>query len=162
MHQWAQLKREQPQHVLMFQVGDFYEMLNRQTSPNFCSSSPHLQSMMYRNHNHLCLPPTSDAHIAHRVLGITLTRRTHAASESGSIPMAGVPVDSVNVHVGKFVAAGYSVAICNQVRRDDIGSSTSSSSLMQRIVSRVVTSGSAIDIVSQPSLYPSSSSTTAS
>ena len=50
----------------------------------------------------------SDAHIAHRVLGIALTRRMHSASDSGSIPMAGVPVDSVNAHVAKFVAAGYS------------------------------------------------------
>ncbi len=90
------------------------------------------------------------------MLGITLTRRPHAASESGSIPMAGVPVDSVNAHVAKFVAAGYSVAICDQVRRGDSSSSSSSSSssLLQRVISRIVTSGSAIDVASPSSAHP--------
>ena len=79
VQQWEKLKLSQPQHILMFQVGDFYEMLHR-----FALCFSRLPPTSPR--------PSSDAHTAQRVLGITLTRRIHAASATGSIPMAGVPV----------------------------------------------------------------------
>ncbi len=45
--QWAQLKQSQPQHILMFQVGDFYEMFHRFALPSsFCSSAQRQRSQL--------------------------------------------------------------------------------------------------------------------
>src|SRR5690606_6267077 len=54
-----------------------------------------------------------DAERAARLLGITLTRR--GTSAGAPIPMAGVPVHSVEQYLARLVRIGESVAVCEQI-----------------------------------------------
>ena len=54
-----------------------------------------------------------DAKIASRVLGIALTTRDKGGKNP--IPLAGIPYHALDSYLGRFVAAGYKVAICDQV-----------------------------------------------
>jgi hypothetical protein len=65
VHQWAQLKRAQPQHVLMFQVGDFYEMLNRSTSPLAIDDESSSQSPLLTPHQRCPPRPSHPRHHPH-------------------------------------------------------------------------------------------------
>lgn len=74
-----------------------------------------------------------DAQIASSVLDIALTSRSREAENA--IPMAGVPFHSVDPYLGRLVAAGYRVAICEQVTVPD------GKTLVRREVTRLVTPG---------------------
>jgi DNA mismatch repair protein MutS len=80
----------------------------------------------------------SDAEKASRLLGITLTRR--GTSNGEPIPMAGVPVQSVEQYLARLVRLGESVAICEQ-----IGDPATSKGPVERKVLRVVTPGTLTD-----------------
>jgi DNA mismatch repair protein MutS len=79
-----------------------------------------------------------DARKAARLLDITLTQR--GASGGQPIPMAGVPVHSVEGYLARLVALGESVAICEQ-----IGDPALSKGLVERKVVRIVTPGTVTD-----------------
>ena len=74
-----------------------------------------------------------DAQTASSVLDIVLTSRSR--DSENAIPMAGVPFHSVESYLGRLVAAGYRVAICEQMTEPD------GRTLVQREVIRVVTPG---------------------
>ena len=71
-----------------------------------------------------------DAELVSRVLGLTLTTR------DGNIPMAGVPVKSVEHYLRKLLHAGHRVAVCDQVEDAALAKG-----LVKREVTRVVTPG---------------------
>ncbi|TSE26386.1 DNA mismatch repair protein MutS [Tepidimonas sediminis] len=75
-----------------------------------------------------------DAHKAARLLDITLTTRGQSAG--APIPMAGVPVHSVESYLARLVRLGESVAICEQV-----GDVASAKGPVERQVVRIVTPG---------------------
>jgi len=83
MKQHKDIKAKYPDAVLLFRVGDFYETFNE------------------------------DAHIASRVLGITLTKRSNGSASS--VDLAGFPHHSLDTYLHKLVKAGYRVAICDQL-----------------------------------------------
>src|SRR5437016_8021509 len=86
MRQYQQFKAQYPNYVLFFRMGDFYEMF------------------------------WEDARLCHKVLGVTLTSRSRGGPEAAdAIPMAGVPFHSVDGYLRKMIAAGYKVAICEQM-----------------------------------------------
>lgn len=72
-----------------------------------------------------------DAVTASEVLDITLTAR----DQDKAIPMAGVPHHALDAYMGRLVAAGYRVAVCDQMSEPD------GRSLVERSVVRVVTPG---------------------
>ena len=74
-----------------------------------------------------------DAKTASAVLDITLTSRSK--DSENQIPMAGVPFHSVDSYLGRLVAAGYRVAICEQITEPD------GKTLVERSVTRIVTPG---------------------
>lgn len=74
-----------------------------------------------------------DAKIASRVLGLTLTSRSKGED---AIPMAGVPVRSVDHHLKRLVRLGHRVAICEQMEDPD-----EAEGLVERAVVRIVTAG---------------------
>jgi DNA mismatch repair protein MutS len=75
-----------------------------------------------------------DARRAARLLDITLTARGQSAGEP--IPMAGVPVQTLDTYLARAVRKGESVAICEQV-----GDPAKSKGPVERQVVRVVTPG---------------------
>ncbi|HEU4617530.1 MAG TPA: DNA mismatch repair protein MutS [Gammaproteobacteria bacterium] len=78
-----------------------------------------------------------DARRASKLIDITLTRRGHSAGEP--IPMAGVPVHSVDGYLARLVKLGESVAICEQ-----IGDPTGRGPMAREVV-RIVTPGTLTD-----------------
>ncbi len=79
-----------------------------------------------------------DARKASELMDITLTSRGHSAGNP--IPMAGVPVHSVDQYLAKLVRLGESVAICEQ-----IGDPATSKGPVERQVVRIVTPGTLTD-----------------
>jgi DNA mismatch repair protein MutS len=103
MDQWWAAKEEQPDALLFFRMGDFYELFG------------------------------DDAAVAARELGITLTRRDKS---EGGLPMAGVPVRSVEGYLLRLVRKGFRVAICEQLTDPK-----QTKGLVERGIVRVVTAG---------------------
>ena len=79
-----------------------------------------------------------DARRAAKLIDITLTTRGQSAGQP--IPMAGVPVHSVEGYLARLVRQGESVAICEQ-----IGDPATSKGPVERQVVRVVTPGTLTD-----------------
>jgi DNA mismatch repair protein MutS len=80
-----------------------------------------------------------DARRAAKLVNITLTQR--GASAGAPIPMAGVPVVSVEQYLARLVKLGESVAICEQ-----IGDPATSKGPVERKVVRVVTPGTLTEL----------------
>ncbi len=74
-----------------------------------------------------------DAKVVSEVLGLTLTSRSKGPD---AIPMAGVPVKSVDLYLKKLVTRGYRVAICDQIEDP-----REANGVVERAVTRVVTAG---------------------
>ncbi|MGA1578021.1 MAG: DNA mismatch repair protein MutS [Steroidobacteraceae bacterium] len=79
-----------------------------------------------------------DARRGSRLLDITLTQRGESAG--APIPMAGIPVDKLDVYLARLVRKGESVAICEQV--GEVGKAKGP---VERKVVRVVTPGTVTD-----------------
>jgi len=78
-----------------------------------------------------------DARIASQELDITLTGRPDS---SGRIPMAGVPYRAYEAYLGRLLAKGYSVALCEQV-----GIVGAEKGPVERKVTRVFTPGTVLE-----------------
>src|SRR3954447_14552002 len=104
MQQYLRIKAQHPDALLLYRMGDFYELFY------------------------------GDARRAAAMLDIALTTRGQSAGEP--IPMAGVPVHSVEGYLGRLLRRGESVAICEQ-----IGDPAKSKGPVERQVVRVVTPG---------------------
>jgi DNA mismatch repair protein MutS len=79
-----------------------------------------------------------DAKLAHRVMGVTLTTRSKDSAEP--IPMAGVPFHAVESYLRKMIAAGYRVAICEQMEDP-----SAAKGVIRRDVTRLMTPGTLTD-----------------
>lgn len=83
MQQHNAIKQRYPDAVLLFRVGDFYETFG------------------------------SDAIVASKILGITLTKRNNGNAASSEL--AGFPHHALDTYLHKLVKAGHRVAICDQL-----------------------------------------------
>jgi DNA mismatch repair protein MutS len=83
-----------------------------------------------------------DARIAARELQIVLTQRSYGDEK---VPLAGVPLQALENHVGKLIRRGYKVAICDQVGEVGKGHQP-----VERAVTRILTAGT----LSEPNLLP--------
>jgi len=79
-----------------------------------------------------------DAHEASRLLEITLTSRSQ--SGGAKVPMAGIPVVSVDQYLERLLSMNLSVAICDQV-----GDPSKTKGPVERKVVRIVTPGTLIE-----------------
>src|SRR5262245_6693706 len=104
MQQYHDAKAQHPGMLVLFRNGEFYELFE------------------------------DDAVLAHRVLGLTLTRR------DGVIPMAGVPVARLEHYLGLLLRAGHRVAVCEQMEEPD-----PKKKIIHREVNRIVTPGTVTD-----------------
>ena len=85
MQQYLQIKEQNPDCILFFRLGDFYEMFQ------------------------------DDARLASKELDLTLTTRDRSNPDpEARTPMCGVPYHSSEAYIARLVAKGYKVAICEQ------------------------------------------------
>ncbi len=83
--QYQQIKEKNQDCILLFRLGDFYEMFNE------------------------------DAKVAARELELTMTSRDRSKPKEEQTPMCGVPYHSVDSYIARLVQKGYKVAICEQM-----------------------------------------------
>ncbi len=107
MKQYQDAKAACPDALLLFRMGDFYELFHE------------------------------DAKTAARVLNLALTSRDKGENAT---PMAGFPHHQLESYLGKLIAAGFRVAICDQVE-----DAKAAKGLVRREVTRVVTAGTVTD-----------------
>lgn len=107
LSQYHKIKKKYQDSLLLFRLGDFYEMFY------------------------------DDAKIASQVLGLTLTARSYG--ENQKIPLAGIPVKSLDSYLRRLVERGYKVAICEQLEE-----ASPSRSLILRDVVEVITPGTIV------------------
>ena len=86
MRQYLDVKGRNPDSILFFRLGDFYEMFG------------------------------DDAKLAAKELEITLTTRDKSSDPNDRMPMCGVPYHSAEPYIAKLIAKGYKVAICEQLQ----------------------------------------------
>ena len=87
MRQYLEIKKDNPDSILFFRLGDFYEMF------------------------------ADDARIASRELDLALTSRDHgkhAKPAEEQIPMCGIPYPASDAYIARLISRGYKVAICEQ------------------------------------------------
>ncbi len=84
MRQYLDIKAQNPDSILFFRLGDFYEMFHE------------------------------DAKVASRELDLTLTTRDRNKPPEERVPMCGVPYHSCDSYIARLIAKGYKVAICEQ------------------------------------------------
>ncbi len=104
MQQYLGIKAEYPDTLLLYRMGDFYELFH------------------------------DDAERAAGLLDITLTRRGESAGQP--IPMAGIPVHTLESYLARLLKLGESVAICEQT-----GAVGEQKGPVKREVVRIVTPG---------------------
>jgi DNA mismatch repair protein MutS len=102
--QYRRIKEQHPGTLLLFRVGDFYEMFYE------------------------------DAGIGAKALGLTLTSRPHGPNNR--VPLAGVPAKALDTYVGRLVAQGFKVAVCDQMEAP-----SASKPVVRRDVVEVITPG---------------------
>jgi len=106
LQQYQKVKERYKDTILLFRMGDFYEMFYE------------------------------DAKIGAKVLGLTLTSRSHG--KSNKVPLAGVPVKSIDTYIARLVQAGLKVAVCEQLEAPGIAK------LIKRDVIEVITPGTVL------------------
>lgn len=104
LKQYFEVKRQYPDVILLFRVGDFYETYG------------------------------SDAVLASKILGITLTHRSKNIAKP--LEMAGVPYHALDNYLPKLVRAGYRVAVCDQLEDPKL-----TKTLVKRGITEIVTPG---------------------
>ena len=116
LQQWHTVKSKYPNYIVLFRVGEFYEILYE------------------------------DAEIAADILSITLTQRNNRETNksSSNIPMCGVPYFSVESYISKLIKSGYLVAMVEQVT-DTQSSKPGSNNIIDRQITRLITPGTLIE-----------------
>ena len=104
--QYNAIKEQNKDCILFFRLGDFYEMFDE------------------------------DAQTAARELDLTLTTRDRNKPKEEQTPMCGVPYHSVDAYIGRLVAKGYKVAICEQMEDP-----AQAKGIVERDITRIVTPG---------------------
>ena len=84
MQQYLDIKAQNPDSILFFRLGDFYEMFNE------------------------------DAKLVSKELDLTLTTRDRNKPPEQRTPMCGVPYHSADSYIARLIAKGYKIAICEQ------------------------------------------------
>ena len=104
--QYNEIKKDYPDCLLFFRLGDFYEMFD------------------------------DDARTASRELELALTTRDRGKPAEEQTPMCGVPYHSSEVYIGRLIAKGYKVAICEQLEDP-----AAAAGIVERGVVRIITPG---------------------
>ena len=115
MKQYLQIKQENPDCILFFRLGDFYEM--------FCE----------------------DAKLASKELDLALTTRDRNKDAEDQTPMCGIPYHSSESYIARLVAKGYKVAICEQMEDPALAKGLVKREVTRLVTPGTVTEASMLD-----------------
>ena len=105
--QYNEIKQQHTDCLLFFRLGDFYEMFD------------------------------DDARTAAKELDLTLTTRDRNIEDPNDrTPMCGVPYHAAEAYIGRLIAKGYKVAICEQMEDPALAKG-----LVKRDIIRIITPG---------------------
>ncbi|MGI5976977.1 MAG: DNA mismatch repair protein MutS [Candidatus Limivicinus sp.] len=105
--QYYEIKEQYKDCLLFFRLGDFYEMFDE------------------------------DAKVASRELDLALTTRDRGVQDPEErTPMCGVPYHSAEAYIGRLIAKGYKVAICEQLEDPALAKG-----IVKRDVIRIISPG---------------------
>ena len=105
--QYYEIKQQHTDCLLFFRLGDFYEMFD------------------------------DDARLAAKELDLTLTTRDrNVENPDDRSPMCGVPYHAAEAYIGRLIAKGYKVAICEQMEDPALAKG-----LVKRDIIRIITPG---------------------
>ena len=105
--QYYEIKQQHTDCLLFFRLGDFYEMFDE------------------------------DARVAAKELDLTLTTRDrNVENPDERTPMCGVPYHAAEAYIGRLIAKGYKVAICEQMEDPALAKG-----LVKRDIIRIITPG---------------------
>jgi DNA mismatch repair protein MutS len=111
MRQYFSIKERNTDCILFFRLGDFYEMFG------------------------------DDALTASKELDLTLTSRDRRAEDPDDrVPMCGIPYHSAEAYIGRLIAKGYKIAICEQLEDP-----ATAKGLVDRDIVRIITPGTLIE-----------------
>ena len=108
MAQYESIKAQRPDCILFYRMGDFFELFG------------------------------DDATTAHRILGLTLTKRNNGGA--GAVPLCGFPHHQLDRYLPKMIEAGYKVAVCEQVEDPKLAKG-----VVKREIVEVVTPGTSFN-----------------
>ncbi len=115
MKQYLEIKQQNPDCLLFFRLGDFYEMF------------------------------AEDAKIASKELDLTLTTRDRSKSAEDRTPMCGVPFHSSEGYIARLVSKGYKVAICEQMEDPALAKGLVKREIIRVVTPGTVTESSMLD-----------------
>lgn len=115
MKQYMSMKRDYPDSVLLFRMGDFYETF------------------------------LDDAKTVASILGITLTSRQKNKETGQGIPLAGFPYHALDGYLTKLIRAGCRVAVCEQTEDPKKAKGLVKRDVVEIITPGTLVSGSALD-----------------
>ena len=115
MKQYLAMKKEYPDSVLLFRMGDFYETF------------------------------LDDARKVSSILGITLTARQKDKKTGGGIPLAGFPYHALDGYLTKLIRAGCRVAVCEQTEDPKKAKGLVKRDVIEIVTPGTLVSGSALD-----------------
>ncbi len=115
MKQYLDLKKDHPDSILLFRMGDFYETF------------------------------LDDAKKVASILGITLTARQKNKKTGEGIPLAGFPFHALDGYLTKLIKAGCRVAVCEQTEDPKKAKGLVSRDVVEIVTPGTLVSGSALD-----------------
>ena len=114
--QYYEIKEKNPDCLLFFRLGDFYEMFDE------------------------------DAKIASRELDLALTTRDRSVENPEErTPMCGVPYHSAEAYIARLIAKGYKVAICEQMEDPALAQGLVAREIIRIITPGTVTDAAMLD-----------------
>ena len=118
MKQYLEIKEQNPDSILFFRLGDFYEMF------------------------------ADDAKLASRELDLTLTSRDrgkHAKPAEEQLPMCGIPYHASEAYIARLIAKGYKVAICEQMEDPALAKGLVKRDIIRVVTPGTVTDAACLD-----------------
>ncbi len=118
MKQYLEIKEQNPDSILFFRLGDFYEMF------------------------------ADDARLASRELDLTLTSRDkgkHLKPAEEQVPMCGIPYHASESYIARLIAKGYKVAICEQMEDPAAAKGLVKRDIIRVVTPGTVTDASCLD-----------------
>jgi DNA mismatch repair ATPase MutS len=138
MQQYVDLKTQYPSYLLMFRIGDFYELFFEDAVIASKELDIRLTSKNNKNNN-----TKNVTNINKNEVSLETEIHSSQSLKVSPIPMAGVPAHAIQTYVQKLIQKGFTVAICDQLETAE--EAKKHKRTIRREITRLITPGTALD-----------------